>query len=93
MIVKDDIKKIAELAMIEIKDDDIDKFSMQFNEILDYMKEMDTLDLSNQEAAFHITEMKNVFREDTVHNSLDNDTATLNAPEESEGFFKVPKVI
>ncbi len=93
MITRDDIKKIADLAMLSLKEDDIDKFTEQFREILDYMKEIDELDLNNQQAAFHITEMNNVFREDKVKNSLDNETATSNAPESSEGFFNVPRVI
>ncbi len=93
MINEDDIRKIAALAMLEIEQDDIGKFTQQFGEILDYMKEIDNLDLSDQEAAFHITKMSNVFREDKTEKSLDNETALLNAPEGMEGAFKVPRVI
>ncbi len=93
MITKEDIKKIADLAMLEIERENIEKFAEQFGEILDYMEEINGLDLSNQEAAFHITEMSNVFRDDTIKESLDNKTAIKNAPEPSDGFFKVPRVI
>ena len=93
MITKDEIKNIAKLAMLKLEEGDLEKFSAQFNEILEYMNEIDSLDLSNQEAAFHITDLNNVFREDSVKESLDNDTALSNAPEGIEGAFKVPKVI
>ncbi len=93
MINEDDIRKIAALAMLEIEQDDIGKFTQQFGEILDYMKEIDNLDLSGQEAAFHITKLNNVFREDKTKESLDNETALSNAPESMEGAFKVPRVI
>ncbi len=93
MITKEDIKKIAALAMLEINEEGVEKFSNQFNEILEYMKEIDALDLSEQEAAFHINDLSNVFREDAVVESLDNDTALLNAPESGDCAFKVPKVI
>jgi len=93
MINEDDIRKIAALAMLEIEQDDIGKFTQQFGEILDYMKEIDNLDLSDQEAAFHITKMNNVFREDKTEKSLDNETALSNAPEGIDGAFKVPRVI
>ncbi len=93
MITEDDIKRIAKLAMLEIKQEDMAKFVKQFGEILEYMKEIDNLDLSNQEAAFHITKMSNVFREDKVKQSLDNEVALSNAPEGAEGAFKVPRVI
>jgi aspartyl-tRNA(Asn)/glutamyl-tRNA(Gln) amidotransferase subunit C len=93
MISKDDIQRIAALAMLELKDNDVDKFVEQFNEILEYMKDIDSLDLSNQEAAFHISDLNNVFREDVVLKSLDNSVALKNAPEAGDGAFKVPKVI
>ena len=93
MITKEDIKKIAALAMLELKDEDMEKFSNQFNEILEYMQEIDSLDLSDQEAAFHISDLNNVFREDAAKESLDNDTALLNAPDSGDSAFKVPKVI
>ncbi len=93
MITKDEVRKIAELAMLKIKEQDLEKFVSQFNEILNYMEEINSLDLSDQEAAFHITELKNVFREDEIGHSLDNNTALANAPEGVDGFFKVPRVI
>ncbi len=93
MITKEEVKKIAELAMLRLKDDEIEKFCDQFNEILEYMEEINSLDLSKQEAAFHITELKNVFKEDEPGGSIDNKTALSNAPEAEDGFFKVPRVI
>ncbi len=93
MITKEEIKKIAQLAMLKLNDEDIELFSQQFNDILDYMKEIDLLDLSNQEATFHITDNDNFFREDEPIDSIDNEEALKNAPEGIDGFFKVPKVI
>lgn len=93
MVTRDDIEKIAKLAMLKFEDGKLESFSVKFNEILDYMKEIDSLDLSDQEAAFHITRLNNVFREDKVKESLSNESASQNAPEGIDGFFKVPKVI
>ena len=93
MIDKEEVKRIAKLSMLELKEEDVDKFCLQFNEILDYMKEMDELDLSNQEAVFHVIELQNVFREDKVKESIENEKALKNAPDPADGAFRVPKVI
>ncbi len=92
-VKKEEVRKVAELALLEIKEDQIDKFARQFNEILDYMEQINELDLSDCEAEFHVTELKNVFREDRVKESTDRELILKNAPEEDEGAFKVPKVI
>jgi len=92
-VEKEEVRKVAELALLEIKEDQIDKFARQFNEILDYMEQINELDLSDCEAEFHVTELKNVFREDRVKGSVDRELILKNAPEEDEGAFKVPKVI
>ncbi len=93
MVTRDDIERIAKLAMLKFEDDELESFSAKFNEILEYMKEIDNLDLSEQDAAFHITKLNNVFREDEIKESLSNELALHNAPEGIDGFFKVPKVI
>ncbi len=93
MVDRDEVKRVAKLAMLELKEDQIDKFAAQFNEILEYMEQINELDLSNCEAAFHITELQNVFREDEVKPSMDRDVILKNAPETDGESFKVPKVI
>ncbi len=93
MITSEEVRRIARLAMLELKDEDVDRFAAQFNDILQYMEEINALDLSDQEAAFHITELKNVFRDDELKPSTDREEILKNAPEEAEGFFKVPRVI
>jgi len=93
MVDRDEVKRVAKLAMLELKEDQIDKFASQFNEILEYMEQINELDLSNCEAAFHITELQNVFREDELKPSMDRKVILKNAPETDSESFKVPKVI
>ncbi len=93
MVNKEEVKRIAKLAMLELEESQIDKFASQFNDILNYMEQINELDLSNCEAAFHITELHNVFREDEVSPSMDRDLILKNAPETDGESFKVPKVI
>ncbi len=93
MVEKDEVKRVAQLALLEIEPEQMDKFSRQFNEILEYMEEINELDLSQCEAAFHITELKNVFREDELEPSFEREAILKNAPDPEDGAFKVPRVI
>ncbi len=93
MITKEEVVRVADLAKLDLKDGEAEKFTEQFNTIFEYMKELDELNLDGVEAAFHITKLQNVFREDVQGESLDNRTALYNAPEVDLGAFKSPKII
>jgi len=93
MITKEEVARVADLARLDLREKETEKFTEQFNTIFEYMKELDELNLNGVEAAFHITELQNVFREDVQRESLNNRSALYNAPEASEGAFKVPKMI
>ncbi|WP_035589740.1 Asp-tRNA(Asn)/Glu-tRNA(Gln) amidotransferase subunit GatC [Hippea jasoniae] len=93
MITKDEVKRIAKLSMLNIDDSELDTFVDQFNDILNYMEQINELDLSSCDAVYHIVELKNVFREDVVKPSISNEKALKNAPDAAYGAFRVPKVI
>ena len=93
MITKEEVARVADLARLDLRDGETEKFTEQFNTIFEYMKELDELNLNDVEAAFHITELQNVFREDVQRESLNNRNALYNAPETALGAFKSPKMI
>ena len=92
-VTKKDVEYIAELAKLKFKDEELEKFTEQLNEILAYVEKLNELDTTNVEPLSHPVEGSNVFREDVVKPSLDREEALRNAPDRSELFFKVPKVI
>ena len=92
-VTKKDVEYIAELAKLKFKDEELEKFTEQLNEILAYVEKLNELDTTNVEPLSHPIEGSNVFREDVVKPSLDREEALRNAPDRSELFFKVPKVI
>ena len=63
------------------------------NSILAYMEKLNELDTTNVEPLSHVMDITNVFREDETRPSLPREKALGNAPDRSEKFFKVPKVI
>jgi len=57
------------------------------------MDKLNELDTSNVEPLSHPVEFTNVFREDYVKGSIDQETALRSAPDRTEEYFRVPKVI
>lgn len=92
-VTKKDVEHIAELARLKFNDDELNNFTDQLNEILTYVEKLNELDTGNVRPLSHPVEGENVFREDLVKPSVKREEALKNAPESSEEFFKVPKVI
>ncbi len=88
-----DVEYIANLARLEFKEEEKEKFTEQFNRILEYMNKLNELDTTNVEPLYHVIDIKNVFREDIVKPSYPREEILKNAPSKTEYFFKVPKVI
>lgn len=93
MELKDTVKHISELAKLEFKEGEIDLFSEQFKEIIEYIDTLNEVELSNVEPLAQITDFENVLRQDVVQPSISLEDALKNAPKKNENFFKVPKVI
>lgn len=88
-----DVEYIANLARLEFKEEEKEKFTEQFNRILEYMDKLNELDTTDVEPLYHVIDIKNVFREDIVKPSYPREEILRNAPSKTEYFFKVPKVI
>lgn len=92
-ISQEEIKKIALLSRLEVKDDHISTVEKELSDILSYVAELNELDLDSVEPMAHAVPLHNVFREDEERPSLAHDLALSNAPESEEGYFKVPRVV
>ena len=92
-VSKEDVEKIAKLAKLNFSDEELENFTPQMNEILNYMDKLNELDTENVEPLSHPVEQINVFREDKLKQSIFTEDALKNAPSKDEQFFKVPKVI
>ena|SRR3989304_3077055 len=92
-VTKKDVEYIAELARLKLNEEEIKNYTVQLNEILTYVEKLNEIDTTNVEPLSHPVEGSNVFREDVVKPSIDREIAFRNAPDRSELFFKVPKVL
>ena len=92
-ISRDDVRHIAKLSRLEMPDDELDTFTGQLNDILEYAAKLSGLDTEGVEPTSHAVPVKNVFRDDTPLASIPIDDALANAPDPQQHFFGVPRII
>lgn len=93
MINDDDVNKIAKLAYLTVSQNEVEAVKNKLNSILEYVKHLQSVDVSNVAAMSHVHVSTNVLREDKVEPSLSNEEALKNAPDKSGRFIRVPLII
>lgn len=88
-----DVEHVAHLARLNLSGQAIEKMTEQLGHILDYIAKLNELDTENVAPMSHPSALSNVLRADEPKPSLDREDSLANAPEQVDGFFKVPKVI
>jgi len=92
-ITRADVENIAALAKLQFDVEELDKLTGELQTIVTYFEKLNELDTTNIEPIAHIHDIVNVLRADEVKPWLEQDEALKNAPESSNGYFCVPKVI
>jgi aspartyl-tRNA(Asn)/glutamyl-tRNA(Gln) amidotransferase subunit C len=92
-ISRQEVEHVADLARLQLSEEEIDQFTGQLDAILSYIDKLNELDTGNVEPTSHVIEVGNVIREDRVLPSIPPEDSLSNAPERKDSFFKVPKII
>ena len=88
-----DVQHVAKLARLQLSPEEEAPFTEQMNAILQYAEKLNELDTENVKPTTHVLQVSNVMREDVVKDSLTQEEALLNAPDDEDGHFKVPAVL
>ncbi len=85
------VRHIAELARLELSDDEIDRMASQLSAILDYAGRLQELDTEAIPPTASVVPLQNVMRDDVVTPSLPREDVLRNAPDKDERgeFFRV----
>lgn len=89
----EEVEHIARLARLRLTEEEKERYSVQLGKMLEYVRQLNELDLKNVPPTSHVVPLKNVFREDVVRESLPQEEALRNAPQKEKEYFKVPKVL
>ena len=92
-INKDEVKKVAHLARLELDEHEINNHAEQLEKILEYIKQLEKIDTDGVSSTTRAIEVINVLRKDEKKNSDCTDELLELAPSREEKFFKVPKII
>lgn len=92
-ITTQDVEHVADLARLDLDEEEKAKFTEQLNAILKYVEKLNELDTDQVEPTSHVIALTNVMREDVVRPSTPREKALQNAPDEDEGQFRVPAVL
>ena len=91
-IISDEtIEYVGILAKLELSDKEKEQAKSDMGRMLDYIDKLGELDTSDVEPMSHVFPVQNVFREDIVTNGDTREQLLLNAPEQKDGMFMVPK--
>jgi len=94
VIQSEELRRIASLAKLSFRDDELERIRAEFERIVEYVSVLDQLEvLESLEPLDSVVSHTNAFAEDVPHQSLTTAEALSNAPRHNECFFKVPKVI
>ncbi|QGG49003.1 Asp-tRNA(Asn)/Glu-tRNA(Gln) amidotransferase subunit GatC [Heliorestis convoluta] len=92
-LTREEVEHVAKLARLELSEGEVEKYTVQLNAILEYARKLDDLDTSNVPPTAHAFPLENIMREDKVTASMEQERVVANAPDEEEGFFKVPRIV
>ena len=87
------IKHVADVARLNLTDEEVKKFLPQLKEILDAFSKIDEVDTKGVKPSFQPVELKNVMRADKVEKCLTQKEALANTEHKKDGYFKGPKAV
>jgi aspartyl-tRNA(Asn)/glutamyl-tRNA(Gln) amidotransferase subunit C len=92
-IDKNTVGKIARLARIKVSEEEKEVLSGQLSSILKMIEELNAVNTDGVEPLTSVVQMQMYEREDKVTDGAIPDKILTNAPEQTAGFFVVPKVV
>ncbi len=87
------VLNVARLARVELRPDELDTLAAQLHDIVAFIDAFGDLQLADIAPTSHILPIVNVFRDDVPVASLARERVLENAPQKTDEFFVVPKVI
>ena len=92
-VSREEVMHIAKLANLNLSDEEIDKYTLNLQDILNFADIVNNAPTEGLTESFGVNENYNVFRKDEIKVFEDNEALLQNAPEKDRNMFKIPKVI
>lgn len=93
-LTRDDVLKLAQLARLDLTDDEIKEFSEELSEILQYVEKLGQADVSGLKPTNQVTGLTNVTREDAIRDyGYQPEELLKNLPVQQDKHIKVKRMI
>ena len=92
-ITREEVAHLADLARIDLSDEELDRLAPQLDVILDSVKSISAVAADDVPPTSHAIPLTNVFRDDVVRPGLTAEEALSGAPEVEEQRFSVPRIL
>lgn len=92
-VTKKDVEYVADLARLQLSDEETESLASDMNQILDYMTTLEEVDTSDVEPLEHVIDLEYRLRKDEAKEPLSHEDALKNAPDADSDYFRVPRVI
>lgn len=88
-----DVRYVADLVRLQLTDEEITELQPQLDHVLEYIAQLNEVNVDGIEPTAHASAVYNVFRADIPRDTFTQEQATANAPHSGSGLFIVPKVV
>jgi aspartyl-tRNA(Asn)/glutamyl-tRNA(Gln) amidotransferase subunit C len=93
-ITEEEVLKLAQLSMLELSDEQLKRFSRDINSVVEYVKQLQSVDVSGLETTDQVTGLVNVMRPDEITEyDAKPDELLKGAPQTKEHQIKVKRVL
>lgn len=96
-LTPEDVAKVAQLALLDLSDDELGRFTSQLDAVLDLADQLEAFDLDDVPPTSHPFGLVNVFRDDVPESPAEAEEfrrlALEGGPEVEDGRFKVPPAL
>ncbi|MBK4730114.1 Asp-tRNA(Asn)/Glu-tRNA(Gln) amidotransferase subunit GatC [Oxynema sp. CENA135] len=93
MLDREQVRKVARLACLELSEEEEIAFTSQLGDILEYFEQLSELDTENVKPTSRAIDVSNVTRSDELQVFGDREAILKSAPDREDDFFKVPKIL
>jgi aspartyl-tRNA(Asn)/glutamyl-tRNA(Gln) amidotransferase subunit C len=93
VIDKETVEKVANLARLELSEDEKQELIKDMSQILDFMAKLNEIDTTGVEPLVYMNDDVNTYREDVVKQTITTEEGLKNAPKHTDEYFLVAKVI
>jgi aspartyl-tRNA(Asn)/glutamyl-tRNA(Gln) amidotransferase subunit C len=93
MLDREQVRKVAHLARLDITDTEAEQLTTQLSQILDYFEQLNELDTTDVPPTTRAIEFSNITRLDQLQPFPYKEELRQQAPERDDDYFRVPKIL